>query len=46
MTRDEGKKTKKKYEAGPRTEKEVRGRATCKQTETELRGRAKNQELG
>ena len=45
MTRDDGKKAKKKYEAGRRTEKEVRGRATRKRTEKELRGRAKNQEF-
>ena len=38
-------KDKKKYEAGRRTEKEVRGRAKCKRTEKELRGRAKNQEF-
>ena len=43
MARDGGKKAKKKYEAGRRTEKEVRGRAKCKQTEKELRGRAKKQ---
>ena len=45
MTRENGKKAKKKYEAGRRTEKEVRGRAKCKRTEKELRGRAKNQEF-
>ena len=45
MTRDDGKKAKKKYEAGRRTEKEVRGRATRKRTEKELRGRARNQEF-
>ena len=39
------KKAKKKYEAGRRTEKEVRGRATRKRTEKELRGRARNQEF-
>ena len=39
------KKAKKKYEAGRRTEKEVRGRATRKRTEKELRGRAKTQEF-
>ena len=39
-------KDKKKYEAGRRTEKEVRGRATRKRTEKELRGRAKTQEFG
>ena len=46
MTRDDGTKAKKKYEAGRRTEKEVRGRAKCKRREKELRGRAKNQEFG
>ena len=46
MARDDRKKAKKKYEAGRRTEKEVRGRAKCKRREKELRGRAKNQEFG
>ena len=45
MTRDDEKKAKKKYEAGPRTEKELRGRAKNQKTEKELRGRAKNQEF-